>query len=155
MTYYRHTFLNGDQALRDRGLASLESVKENLAFWAEYGTDPDSYDGDDQEIIDQFSDLGSFYEYGLCFDFCGPSYSESEGHASEYFRYQLSWGGPSDEIRFYPSGMIEYVFLDWFVGVGFDVTKDVDFSWARDWFQECGSLDFSSELQKWDDLPCA
>lgn len=155
MAYYKHNFLNGDQALRDRGLASLESVKENLAFWAEHGTDPDSYDGDDQEIVDQFSDLGSFYEYGLCFDFVGPNYSESDGDTSCYFRYQLNWGGPSDEIRFYPSGMIEYVFLDWFVGVGFDVTNDVDFSWARDWFQECGSLDFSSELQKWGDLPCA
>jgi hypothetical protein len=40
-----------------------------------------------------------------------------------YWRYQLSWGGPSDEFRFYAGGCgdqepyrISYVFLDWFDG---------------------------------------
>ena len=40
-----------------------------------------------------------------------------------YFRYQISWGGPSDEIRFYVDYgkkfyKAEYWFLDWFTGYG-------------------------------------
>ena len=140
MSYYKHTFLNGDQELRDRGLSHLESVKENLDFWFEYGYDSESYDGDDQEVIDRFYDLGSFYEYGLCFDFV-----EATDTNNGYYRYQISWGGPSDEIRFHPDGQIEYVFLDWFVGVGFDVSNDDTFKQLKADFQDMESIDFSSK----------
>ena len=68
-------------------------------------------------------DLGNMYEYGLGFDYVAPGTftDQQEG----YFRYQLSWGGPSDEFRIYAdkSGRyawsvyrIEYWFLDWFDG---------------------------------------
>lgn len=65
-------------------------------------------------------DLGTFPEYGLCFDYvpAGTFRDQKKG----YFRYQLSWGGPSDEFRFItedphdPSPVIEYWFLDWFDG---------------------------------------
>jgi len=64
-------------------------------------------------------DLGNLNEYGLCFDYVAP-----EGYRRGYFRYQLSWGGPSDEFRIFASGSgyrwivdkIEYWFLDWFDG---------------------------------------
>lgn len=141
MGYYKHTFLNGSEDLRDTGLKSLESVKQDLAFWAENGTDPECYDGEDQEIMDRFDDLGSFHEYGLCFDFVEPDFDADEP-TEGYFRYQLSWGGPSTEIRFYPDHT-EFVYLDWFVGVGFDVTKDPDFAWVKDYFSDCDMLDFS------------
>jgi hypothetical protein len=44
-----------------------------------------------------------------------------EGQRNAYFRWQLSWGGPSDEFRFYANPdisihRIEYWFLDWFDG---------------------------------------
>ena len=43
-------------------------------------------------------ELGSLADYGLCFDYVAP---ETFGDQSQaYFRYQLSWGGPSDEFRF-------------------------------------------------------
>jgi hypothetical protein len=64
------------------------------------------------------NELGNLYEYGLCFDYVGP-----ERGRPGYFRYQLSWGGPSDEFRIYAEKIsewqwtvwkIEYFFQDWF-----------------------------------------
>ena len=66
-------------------------------------------------------DLGTLSEYGLCFDYVPPgTFTDQE---EPYWRYQISWGGPSDEFRFYAGGCgeqqpyrISYVFLDWFDG---------------------------------------
>jgi len=88
----------------------LESRMEDLRIlWPLYLEDPDAYD----------DDLGSLYEYGLSFEYVAPETSPG------YFRYQLSWGGPSDEFRFYADKAagrdfyvrnIGYAFLDWFDG---------------------------------------
>jgi hypothetical protein len=71
---------------------------------------------------DKYGDrLGRFAEYGLGFDYVAPGtfVDSPEG----YWRFQISWGGPSDEVRFYASGCgdhqpyrISYAFLDWFDG---------------------------------------
>lgn len=65
------------------------------------------------------ADLGTLHEYGLCFDYVAPGTfaNQKEG----YYRYQLSWGGPSDEFRFFVNPdlschRIEYWFMDWFDG---------------------------------------
>jgi hypothetical protein len=60
-----------------------------------------------------------FCDYGLSFDFVAADTFPDQREA--YFRYQLSWGGPSDEFRFfagpdYSCHRIEYWFLDWFDG---------------------------------------
>jgi len=67
------------------------------------------------------NELGTFAEYGLCFEYAAPG--TFRGQKEGYWRYQISWGGPSDEFRFYASGCgdqvpyrISYVFLDWFDG---------------------------------------
>jgi len=64
-------------------------------------------------------DLGNFSEYGLCLDYVAPGTFGRQRRG--YLRYQLSWGGPSDEFRFYlDEGLnptrIEYWFMDWFDG---------------------------------------
>ena len=67
-------------------------------------------------------DLGNIYEYGLSFDYVAPQTFRDQDEG--YFRYQLSYGGPSDEFRVFahptPRGFsvyrIEYWFLDWFDG---------------------------------------
>ena len=75
-------------------------------------------DGHENRHADEIGTLG---EYGLAFDYVAPGTftDQKEG----YWRYQLSWGGPSDEFRFYAGGCgeqrpyrIGYVFLDWFDG---------------------------------------
>jgi hypothetical protein len=66
----------------------------------------------------------NMHEYGLSFDWVAPETFTDQREG--YYRYQISWGGPSDEFRFYISGVnrwghpyvyrVEYWFLDWFDG---------------------------------------
>src|SRR5690606_26772753 len=110
---YNVTFLNDNSKgdLKEKGLASLEGHKADLEEFME----SDDYDG--------------LYEYGLSFD------NKLQEHG--YYCFLLSCGGPSSEIRFYgKSGNIEYVYLDWFCGVGFNVTDDRVFQWVRDYMVE-------------------
>ena len=80
---------------------------------------------------------GGLFEYGLSFDYVasGTFPDQSEG----YWRFQISWGGPSDEFRFfasYPNAepyRIEYWFMDWFDGAMEDVTQE---SIVRDVWQQ-------------------
>lgn len=73
-------------------------------------------------VPEDVPDLGNFWEYGLCFDYVAPG--TFTGQSEGYFRYQLSWGGPSDEFRFFVSRArhgwsiyrIEFWFLDWYDG---------------------------------------
>jgi len=100
-------------------------------------TDPTCKDRINQELKDRISDLkklwslyqigdengdpelGQFNEYGLCFDYIAPGTFNNQRNG--YFRYQLSYGGPSDEFRFFVDNAgklykIEYWFLDWYDG---------------------------------------
>lgn len=75
-----------------------------------------------------------FWQYGLSFDFVDKkdlSWREKES----YYRYQLSWGGPSDEIRFYKN-RVEYVFMDWFDYADKDITHKDWVKWLVQDFQE-------------------
>ena len=75
----------------------------------------------DAFLDDNFDDIRNdmyedFYDYGLSFDYVpiGTFNDQHEG----YFRYQISWGGPSEEFRFfcgpdYNPYKIEFWFLDW------------------------------------------
>jgi hypothetical protein len=83
--------------------------------------------------------------YGLSFDYVELDKDTEQ----DYFRYQLSYGGPSEEIRFYDDGAIEYVYLDWFCGVGFDVTNDGIFKQVRDWFKELDVLNFEQKRSEY------
>lgn len=70
-------------------------------------------------------ELGSLYEYGLSID--RVEAGTFEGQRASYWRYQLSWGGPSEEFRMYDNGDIEFWYLDWFDGACVDVTgRDAD-----------------------------
>lgn len=63
---------------------------------------------------------GTLFELGLGFDYVAPETFDDQDEG--YWRYQLSWGGPSDEFRFYADDpkdyypIVEYWFLDWFDG---------------------------------------
>jgi len=101
----------------------------------------------DQEIYENVNDdLGPFGEYGLCFDYVvtGTFRDQRKG----FWRYQLSTGGPGDELRFYgdPQGIIykvEYWFLDWFDGARINVTNQACVRWLVEWFGDVGSFDHS------------
>jgi hypothetical protein len=60
-----------------------------------------------------------FHEYALAFDYVASG--TFNDHKQGYFRYQISYGGPSEEFRFYcdPGFVcyrVEFWFLDWFDG---------------------------------------
>ena len=88
-------------------------------------------------------ELGTFNEYGLCLDYVAPGTFEKQRRG--YLRYQLSWGGPSDEFRFYldenlNTTRIEYWFMDWFDGAKI-ILKGHSLNLLEDIYQnfkECG-----------------
>ena len=71
--------------------------------------------------------------YGLSVDFVEPFTFDDQDEG--YLRYQLSWGGPGDELRFY-ADRVEYWFLDWSDGASRDVSHLGWVEWLRDDFAE-------------------
>ena len=171
---------NGEKNIVDAGRKHLESTLDTLSFFLDLDSKNIQEildDCEDKEICEQIAeelkeqdwkaeetdlnDLSSsladdvreyyqtgFSEYGLSFGYSGLE--EGAKGSQDYFRYLMSWGGPSDEVRFYKNGAIEYVFLDWFCGVGFNVTNDPIFKALREWFNDCGIMDFVAEREKYD-----
>jgi hypothetical protein len=85
--------------------------------------------------------LGKLEDYALCFDYVAPDTFQDQEEG--YFRYQLSWGGPSDEFRFYVDGKsrrIEYWFMDWFDGASLLCSDNeiVTRLWA--WLRDTGAV---------------
>ena len=78
------------------------------------------------DISDIFQLKNDYQEYHT-----HPNHSISafEDQKNGYIRYQLSYGGPSDELRFYIDENKElykcdYAYLDWFDGAVIDVTEE-------------------------------
>ena len=99
-------------------------------------------DGNDESD----DDLGTFNEYGLAFDYVAKGTFGDQKRG--YWRYQISWGGPSDEFRFYADERldltkIEYWFLDWFDGAKVNVTGKALALMTEIWefFKECGAIE--------------
>jgi len=119
---------------RRTDLAAILGIEEDEGRLEDLGLDPE----------DPF--LG---EYGLAFDYVPAGTFQDQGEG--YFRYQLSWGGPADELRFYADPdlrvyKIEYWFLDWSDGAKVIVTNDPVAQAVADWFE--GVDAFRVELEK-------
>ena len=92
------------------------------------------------ELYDRFN------EYGLSFDYVPSDTFEDQDRG--YFRYQISYGGPSEEFRFYYCDEnlypydIEFWYLDWFDGASHTLTGNDKalMNSVFDWFKECGSV---------------
>ena len=66
-------------------------------------------------------------EYPLSFDHVEANFFANDRgeHTHEgYSRYQMSYGGPQDEIRFYNDNTVTYAFLDWGDGAEIDITDE-------------------------------
>ena len=82
----------------------------------------DGHNDNDYDAVDQAET--ELNEYGLSFDYVEPNTFEDQKRG--YLRWQLSWGGPSDEFRFFideHGGItdIESRFMDWFDGAVINV----------------------------------
>lgn len=124
---------------RDRIQQELDGRMADLArLW---GLGPEVYD----------EELGNLYEYGLSFDYVRPG--ELDDLREGYFRYQLSWGGPSDEFRIHAHQQgkyrwsvywIQYWFLDWFDGAHVELEgeyRELIEDIFQSLFVECGTAD--------------
>lgn len=64
----------------------------------------------------------------LGFDYVEPETFKDQNQG--YWRMQISWGGPSDEIRWYTNNGIDfsrttYAYLDWFDGDEIEINNNV------------------------------
>ena len=78
--------------------------------------------------IYRMADWDSLNEYGLALDKVAP---DDDG---PYIRYQISWGGPSEEIRFY-NHKIEFVYMDWFDIARRDISNLEWAQWLKEYFR--------------------
>jgi len=73
------------------------------------------------------------FDYALSWDYVEPDTFDNQPRG--YFRYQISWGGPSEEIRYYVDAWehdgylgdmtrVEFWLLDWFDGASIELVGD-------------------------------
>ncbi len=130
-------WLNGDKKTKQEGLSHMAGRKADFRQFMKAKDD------------DNVPELGSFCEYGLCVDYVAPGTWDEQNEG--YLRYQISCGGPSEEIRFYysPGGRkpyrIEFVYLQWGVGVSFDVTQEDWAQWLAQWFDDTETVKYKMQ----------
>jgi len=151
---------NSTKDIREQGERYYNIRLSDLEYYMNVGTEGDKDElreyinraslsfAEIRELINKSDDLSSFFDYGLCFDYV--EFGTFDDQEEDYFRYQLSYGGPSDEFRFYEDGTIIYVYLDWFSGVGFDVTHEDFAIWLNDRFAGADMMNFEREREKYD-----
>ena len=110
-----------NEELKDKTIERFKSTHEDLKKFYD-NIHNKNFDGD---IDQEFVDLNEYFlSVGIGYD--------------EFVRFQISWGGPQEEIRMFRDGRIEFCFLDWFVGYSLDVTDDKVIKWLKDYFIDKG-----------------
>ena len=90
--------------------ASLKGIMADITkLWELYQKDYEASD----------PNLGTWNDYGLCVDYVTPGTFERQRRG--YIRFQLSWGGPSEEFRFFLDerrqiDRVDFWCLNWFDG---------------------------------------
>ena len=80
--------------------------------------------------------MTEWHNYGLSFDYVEPFTFDNQRDG--YWRFQISWGGPSEELRaWYDSEdnlrALEFWFLDWGEGAMVDVIDCTTMRQAMQW----------------------
>jgi hypothetical protein len=105
-------------------LKQFETAKTFLDIEKSERNKFDEFLSDEYQELNQYED---FFDYvnksGLCFDRVEAGTFKDQ--RAGYWRWQLSWGGPSEEFRLYDNNDLEYWYLDWFDGACVDVVDDV------------------------------
>ena len=98
-------------------------------------------DEDKRKHNEDYECYEDFFDYvnqtGLSFDFVEAG--TFEGQTSGYWRFQMSYGGPSDEFRIYTDydkniNYIEYWYLDWFDGASIIVKDSLIYHIIEEYF---------------------
>ena len=83
--------------------------------------DKDARDQFEQFLALEFSDLVGYDDFFSYANEAGLSFNRVEAgtfkdQRAAYWRWQLCWGGPSQEFRLFDNGDLEFWHLDWFDG---------------------------------------
>ena len=98
---------------------------------------------EDEETIEEF------YNYGLCIDMV--SVGTFRDQTEPYLRYQISYGGPSEELRFYQNGTVEFWFLDWFDGAHKNISSMDWVQWLKQYLEDIELLTNEAFYKAWED----
>ena len=131
---------------KERNKTCADLVRENYQHTLkDYQTAFDYFKQDEnkRKPNQDYEHYEDFFDYvnqsGLSFDFVEAN--TFEGQKFGYWRFQMSWGGPSDEFRIYTDcekniNYIEYWFMDWFDGASIRINDDVIYHLCQ-MFLEC------------------
>jgi len=133
-----------DKTCAERIMSEYESRIAEIEGYFDFLSNGIPLDNEEPEYYEEWLN-----EHGLCFDYVVCNKETGEGG---YYRWQLSWGGPSDEFRFYIGWdvkvkRIEYRFMDWFDGASVILEgKDKDtllnvWEEFRGWMNETDIMD--------------
>ena len=89
-----------------------------------------------------------FYNYGLCVDMVSVGTFRDQNEP--YLRYQISYGGPSEELRFYQNGTVEFWFLDWYDGAHKIITSLDWVQWLIQHLEDCELLTNEAFFKGWE-----
>ena len=89
-----------------------------------------------------------FYNYGLCLDMVNVGTFKEQ--KEPYLRYQISYGGPSEELRFYQNGTVEFWFLDWYDGAHKIITSLDWVQWLKEYLEEIELLTNEEFFKGWE-----
>ena len=105
-------------------LKQFETAKNFLDIEKSERNKFDEFLSDEYQELNQYED---FFDYvnqsGLCFDRVEAGTFKDQ--RAGYWRWQLSWGGPSEEFRLFDNGDLEYWYLDWFDGASVQVKDEI------------------------------
>lgn len=95
-----------------------------------------------RSVIEKYEEVGGFDIYGLGFNFVEAKTFGNQNQG--YYRFQLSFGGPTEEIRFFVDNTIEFVYLDWGCGIGFDISSEHWAEQLKNYFEEIEVINFEN-----------
>lgn len=104
-----------EESMIKRTEKAFNSRMEDIKILNELSLMEQDNENDYPNIIQEIKDkYGNKEDYGLSLDYVEEGTFEDQ--REPYIRFQLSWGGPSEEFRIYATNEIEFWFLDWFKG---------------------------------------
>ena len=123
-----------EKKCKDRIDDHFQRTVENYQKAKDFFDTPKDQRATNKKYVISSGEYGSyedFFDYvnksGLSFDYVTPFTFKDQPEA--YYRFEMSWGGPSDEFNIYTDSSkniqkIEYWFKDWFDGASLDCTDN-------------------------------
>ena len=133
------------ETCKDKVEPALQNIIQD---WTEaqkyYDIDEEKRYSPKDESLSDYEDFFDYVNnYGLCFDYVSPNTFDNQDVG--YFRYQVCYGGPTQEFRIYTDynkniDRIEFWYLDWFDGSEVETDDDIIKQVLRD-FIDCSQIE--------------